>query len=104
MPKNRIVPNKGNAAFKSTHPEDGISLVGELGVVAVELGLLDLNDHLVVLVASLRASVLLVHVLSASTVVEDSDLSRNGGNFKICRQKTSQFKNHMAKCVLSKSL
>jgi hypothetical protein len=43
-------------------------------------------------------------VLSASTVVEDSDLSPNGGNFKVCRKKTSQFETHMAKCVLSKAL
>ncbi len=53
---------------------DGVGQVNELGVVAVELGLLDLNEHLVVLVASLRAGVLLVHMLRAATVIENGDL------------------------------
>jgi hypothetical protein len=53
---------------------DGVGQVDELGVIAVELGLLDLNDHLVVLVASLGASVLLVNVLRAATVIENGDL------------------------------
>ncbi len=56
------------------YPIDGVGQVDELGVVAVKLGLLDLNDHLVVLVIRLRAGVLLVHMLRAATVVEDSDL------------------------------
>ena len=62
---------------------DGVGQVDELGVVAVELGLLDLNDHLVVLIASLGASVLLVDVLRAATVIENSDLSTHKFSIEI---------------------
>ena len=68
----------GQVAGLGGHLVDGVGQVNELGVIAVELGLLNLNDHLVVLVAGLGASVLLVDVLRAATVIENSYLCRPG--------------------------
>lgn len=61
----------------NTHPENLVSHVDELGIVAVELGLLHLNNHLVVLIVRLGASVFLVLVLGAAAVIEHSDLTRH---------------------------
>ena len=60
-----------------THPVDFGGHVDELGVVTVELGLLDLDDHLIVLIVRLGASIFIIDVLSATTVIEDGDLKCN---------------------------